>query len=61
MGRWKEPCCPMCGHPEFTVTPPIEGETIKPYFKCTNCGNGWTSGRDGKPYISSKFALQKEK
>ena len=42
--------CPRCKHPDYTTHPPVEGETIKPEFHCTACGNSWAYGYDGGMY-----------
>jgi len=30
--------------------PPVEGETLKPEFRCVACGNVWCYGYDGGKY-----------
>lgn len=52
------PVCPYDQkHPEFIVTN-ADGDG-RPKFTCTSCGLWWTAGKDGKPYIDSKFAVDK--
>ena len=42
--------CPRCRHPDYTMYPPVEGETIKPEFRCKACGYSWAYGYDGGRY-----------
>jgi transposase-like protein len=47
--------CPRCKHPDYTMYPPVEGETIKPEFRCAACGNSWSYGYDGGMYAELNF------
>ena len=42
--------CAVCKSPDYTMEPPIDGETIKPTFKCKQCGRSWSYGYDGGVY-----------
>jgi len=42
--------CPRCKHPDYTTHPPVEGETIKPEFRCSGCGHIWCYGYGGGMY-----------
>jgi hypothetical protein len=42
--------CPRCKHPDYTMHPSVDGETIKPEFRCKACGNSWAYGYDGGMY-----------
>lgn len=42
--------CPRCRSPDYTMTPPVEGECDRPVFKCTTCGNHWMYGKTGGVY-----------
>lgn len=53
--RNKQSPCPRCKHPEFEVMSaqfPGGGGDGRPRFKCTACGDTWTSGHHGKPFLS---------
>lgn len=47
--RNKAAPCGRCKHPEFEVSSATDG---RPRFKCTNCGDTWTCGKDGGKYLS---------
>lgn len=48
--------CPRCFHPEYELEEP-EIEGMKPAFICTSCGNRWSNGLSGFPYI--KYCITK--
>ena len=42
--------CSVCRSPDYEMTPPIEGETTKPSFRCGSCGHSWMFGKSGGKY-----------
>lgn len=42
--------CPVCKHPDYTITASDMGKEFKPNITCTKCGRSWTSGYDGGVY-----------
>ena len=49
--------CPRCKHPDYTMHPPVKGETIKPEFRCKKCKNVWSYGYDGGKYAEFFFKV----
>ena len=52
-------CC-VCRSPDYSMTPPVEGETTKPTFECRQCGRSWAWGRDGGVYAELAPPLDEE-
>ena len=48
-----KPCCPRCHHPEYKEEESSYDK--RPEFTCTKCGNVWTCGLSGGPYVAGKF------
>ena len=52
--------CSVCRSPDYSMTPPIDGETTKPSFTCKQCGNGWQWGKDGGKYADLSKPNEKD-
>ena len=45
-----KPCCPRCRHPGYWRVP-LTFSRKRPGFQCDKCGNYWTFGVSGVPYV----------
>ncbi len=46
--RPRKPHCPRCKHTGFRLSKAVDG---RPLFTCDKCGEWWTNGHSGEPYI----------
>jgi len=52
------PRCGVCQHPHYTLSKAFDG---RPQFRCVQCGNEWTCGKDGGEYMASKFLAPRQR
>lgn len=50
--------CPRCRSSGYDTTPPVEGDSDRPSFKCTTCGHYWTYGKTGGIYMELSKVLK---
>lgn len=53
--RTRHPHCARCLHSGFSVEPAPADQ--RPLFTCSSCGNRWTNGLGGEPYLARALKL----